>query len=258
MGITIKKIYRYPVKGLTAETLQVASLKPGQGLELDRRFALTLGSTSNVGTTMAWMPKTAFLTLMRNEKLAKLTANFNDLSGTLSIERGGKTVVKGNITTPIGRAMIEEFFSAYMVNEAQGRPKLVESQPNATLSDHSNAVISVVNLSSVRDLERVTGAEINPIRFRANIYIDGLEPWAEFNWGGGVLIGSAKLSITKRINRCPAINVDPETGERNLNLLKDLKRGFGHIYMGVYAAVTKAGNIAINDRLQLLNKDNQP
>jgi uncharacterized protein YcbX len=87
MIIKVKNIYRYPVKGLTAEGLSKVSLSPSQGLTSDRRFALTLGTTPNVGSTIPWMPKTAFLSLMKNEKLAKLTAKFNDELGILSIER---------------------------------------------------------------------------------------------------------------------------------------------------------------------------
>ena len=78
MTVTIDEIYRYPVKGLTAEPLPGATLTPGQGLASDRRFALTLGTTPVTGPTMPWMPKTAFLTLMKNEKLTKLTAQFDD------------------------------------------------------------------------------------------------------------------------------------------------------------------------------------
>jgi uncharacterized protein YcbX len=189
---------------------------------------------------------------MKNEKLAKLTAKFNDELGILSIERKGKLVVKGNITMPIGRAMIEEFFSAYMGVEARGRPKLVESETYASLSDHSNAVISFINLDSVKDLERVAGTEVNPIRFRGNIFIDGVKPWDELDWvGKKIQLGSAILKITKRINRCPAINVNPNTGDRDLNLIKDLKRGFGHIDMGIYATVIKSGYVAIDNNLTI-------
>lgn len=252
MTIRTEKIYRYPVKGLTAESLQTATLTPGQGLASDRRFALTLGTTPVTGPTMPWMPKSAFLSLMKNEKLAKLEARFDDETGILSIERGGKPVTKGNITTPIGRAMIEEFFAAYMGEQARGRPKLVECEPDAMLSDHANAVLSVINLASVRDLERVTGAEIDPLRFRANVYLDGLDPWAEFGWvAKDITLGTATLNVTTRIDRCAATNVNPETGERDLNLPKDLQRGFGHIYMGIYAAVTITGEIAIGDSLTL-------
>ena len=252
MIIKVKNIYRYPVKGLTAESLSKAALKPGQGLKSDRRFALTLGTTPNTGPTMAWMPKTAFLSLMKNEKLAKLTASFNDKTGILNIERKERIVAKGNITKPVGRAMIEDFFSAYMRSEAQGRPKLVECEPNSTLSDHSNAVISIINLASVYDLERVAGVKINPIRFRANIFTDGILAWDELNWiGRKIQLGSATLKITKCINRCPAINVNPDNGDRDLNLIKNLKRGFKHINMGVFATVIKAGHVAIDDRLKI-------
>ena len=250
MTATIDEIYRYPVKGLTAEPLHGATLTPGRGLASDRRFALTLGTTPVSGPTMAWMPKTAFLSLLKHEKLAKLAARFDDETGVLSIERGGKPVTKGNITTPIGRAMIEEFFAAYMGEQARGRPKLVQSEANAMLSDHANAVISIINLSSIKDLERVTGAEIDPLRFRANVYLEGLDAWAEFDWvGHDIRLGAATLNVTKRIDRCAATNVNPGTGERDLNLPKDLQRGFGHIHMGVYAAVTNAGEIAFGDEL---------
>ena len=250
MTVTTAKICRYPLKGLSAEVLDSVSLSPGRGIPLDRRFALALGSTPIEGPTIPWMPKTGFLTLLAHEKLARLNTRFDDATGILVIERGGKPVAKGDITTPVGRAMIEEFFAAYMGEAASGRPKLVEAEAEAMLSDHPTIVVSLINLGSVKDLERVTGAAIDPIRFRANVYLDGLEPWAEFDWvGKDIRLGAAGMSVTQRIDRCGATNVDPETGERDLNLPKDLQRGFGHTDMGIYAAVTAAGNLAPGDRL---------
>ncbi|NQV85215.1 MAG: MOSC domain-containing protein [Rhodospirillales bacterium] len=252
MTITIDKICRYPVKGLTAELLTATTLTPGQGLVSDRRFALTLGTTPVDGPTMAWMPKTAFLCLMLHAKLAKLTTRFDAETGILTVDRGGKSVTKGDITTPVGRAMIEEFFAAFMGPDARGRPKLVECEPGAILSDIADGVCSIINLASVRDLERVTGSEIDPIRFRANIYLDGLEPWTEFDWVGKDLnLGTATLNVIKRIDRCAATHVNPSTGERDLKLLNDLKRGFGHVDMGIYATVTTAGEIATGDELRV-------
>lgn len=252
MTITIAKICRFPVKGLSPEALESVTLSEGRELPQDRRFALTPGTTSIDGSTIPWMPKTSFLSLLKHEKLAKLTTRFDDATATLSIERGGKPVAKGNITTTVGRAMIEEFFAAYMGKDARGRPKLVESEPNVTLSDHRNAVVSLINLASVKDLERVTGAAIDPLRFRGNIYLDGVDPWAEFDWiGQPITLGKAKLTVTQRIDRCGATSVDPETGQRDLNLIKDLQRGFGHIDMGVYAAVATGGDITTGDHLRL-------
>lgn len=252
MTATVAKICRYPIKGLSAEVLETVTLDEGRGLPLDRRFALTPGTTSVDGPAIPWMPKTGFLSLLKHEKMAKLTTRYDDATGQLSIERSGKSVAKGDITTTVGRAMIEEFFAAYMGKEARGRPKLVESEPGAMLSDVQTPLVSVINLASVKDLERVTGAAIDPVRFRGNVYLDGLEPWVEFDWVGQfITLGGVKLTITQRTSRCGATNVDPETGERDLNLPKDLQRGFGHTDMGVYAAVAKGGGIATGDNLIL-------
>ncbi len=259
MIATIAKICRYPIKGLSAEVLDSVSLSPGRGFPSDRRFALTLGTTPISGPTTEWMPKTSFLNLLRHEKLARLNTRFDDETGTLAIERKGKPIAKGDITTTVGRAMIEEFFAAYMGEAAHGRPKLVEAEADAMLSDHPNIVVSLINLGSVKDLERVTGAAIDPIRFRANVYLDGLEPWAEFNWvGKDIRLGAVNLSVTQRIDRCGATNVDPETGERDLNLPKDLQRGFGHSDMGIYAAVTAAGDVVPGDKLIPKINDKDP
>ena len=120
------------------------------------------------------------------------------------------------------------------------------------LSDHRNAVVSLINLASVKDLERVTGAPIDPLRFRGNVYLDDLDAWTEFDWvERPITLSDVKLTITNRIDRCGATSVDPETGERDLNLVKDLQRGFGHIDMGVHASVTTGSAIATGDHLRL-------
>lgn len=252
MTVTVAQIRRYPLKGLTAETLEDVDLSPGETLPHDRRFALALGSTPVDGPRIGWLPKTSFLSLVNQEKLAKLRTRFEPEGNILTVERGGKQVARGDVTTPVGRAMIEEFFAAFMGEAARGRPKLVEAAQGDVLSNHSNAVISIINLASVKDLERVAGKPINPARFRGNIYLEGLDPWAEFDWiGKEIAIGGARLEITQRIERCAATNVDPETAERDLNIPKDLQRGFGHVDMGVYGRVTGGGRVAAGDRLDL-------
>ncbi len=252
MTVTVAEIRRYPVKGLCPETLDEVQLAEGEGLPGDRRFALALGSTPTDGPESPWMPKTGFLTLLVHEKLAALKTRFDDESGVLVIERGGKPVARGKITDSVGRALIEEFFAAYMGDAARGRPKLVRAIQGEVLSDHSTAVISIINLASVRDLERVTGAAIDPVRFRGNIYLEGAEAWSEFDWvGRKIALGGAVLAVTEPIGRCPATNVDPQTGTRDLNLPGDLKRGFGHTNMGIYATVAAAGRLAAGDTVSL-------
>ncbi|MBL6931348.1 MAG: MOSC domain-containing protein [Rhodospirillales bacterium] len=248
MKAQISKISRYPVKGLSPQTLSESAVDAGGAIPGDRRFALALGSTLFDGTSPHWLPKTSFLALMKNEKLAALETVFDDQSDDLQILRNGKQVAHGKLSDPIGRAVIEDFFSAYMRDETRGKPRLVESIDGSIFTDQKRKVISVINLASVRDLERVVGTPIDPFRFRANIYIDGIDPWAEFNWiDKGVVCGSAGLIIKERTERCTAINVDPQTGERNMNLLKTLQGAFGHVDLGVFAMVSQAGSFAIGD-----------
>src|ERR1700739_721264 len=65
-------IYRYPVKGVSAEKMDRVVLTPGECLPHDRRFAIALGSTRFDPEHPEWLPKTHFIMLMRDEKLARL------------------------------------------------------------------------------------------------------------------------------------------------------------------------------------------
>ena len=253
MTITVQKIYRYPVKGLTPEDIAAVRLSEGAMIPNDRRFAIALGSTPISGANGGWMPKSSFLMLMGNAKLAQLETRFDDATDTLTIKRGGNQVARGVLSQKIGRTVIEDFFAAFMKDEARGRPKLVEVAPGEVLSDHHNPVVSIINKASVKDLQRAVGQEIDPLRFRGNFLIDGLEPWAEFDLcGKQIKIGDAVLEVTVPIDRCGATNVNPVTAERDLNIPKDLQRGYGHIECGVYARVVSGGLVSAGNLAHVL------
>jgi len=254
MTATVTHIYRHPLKGLSPESLDQVQLDVNRGLANDRRFALARASTRFDPGNPDWQPKTAFLMLMRDEKLAALGTRFDDAGAVLTVKRGGKQVVRGDLSTPVGRAMVEDFFAAYMKLGARDKPRVVEMPEGRQFSDHKDPVLSIINASSVKDLERVTKTEIDPRRFRGNLLITDLSPWEEFSWIGRKLrIGEATLEVTARIDRCAAINVDPETGVRDCNLVKALQAGFGHIDMGVYARITAGGQVKPGDHLTLFD-----
>jgi uncharacterized protein YcbX len=187
--------------------------------------------------------------LMRDEKLAQLRVRFDETSGHITILREGKQVVRAKVGDPVGRALIAQFFAGFMTGALRGAPKLVES-PGHMFSDSREKSLSIINLASLRDLERVVRQEVHPLRFRANVYVDGLEPWEEFRWAGReITLGAARLKITKPIDRCAATNVDPVTAARDLNIPLSLQRGFGHVHMGVYGVVIDAGGVAVGDQL---------
>ena len=245
MPLRVVDICRYPVKGLSAEHLVRTVLTRGEGVPHDRRFAIARDTTDFDPERPAWRPKTDFLMLMRDAKLAELRSSFDDASGVLTIERGGEPAVRANITEPAGRAEVAAFFAAFMA--ARGAPKLVEAAGHM-FSDARRKVVSVINLASVRELERVMGRAVDPIRFRANLTLDGAPAWAEFAWTGReIAAGRARLRVVGPIDRCAATMVNPATAERDLNIPRALKRAFGHVDMGVYAEVVDGGAVTIGD-----------
>lgn len=244
MPATVVAIHRYPVKGLSHQPLDRAALKAGEMLPFDRAYALALGSTVFDPNQPEWMPKTNFLMLQRDEKLAALQTDFDPATQTLTVSRGGRPVAKGKLDDPMGKAVIEQFFAAYMGEAARGQPKLVAA-PGHNFSDYRMKVVSIINLASVKDLERVVGAPVDPLRFRGNLLVEGLPAWQEFQWiGKEFRIGDVPVRTVKRIQRCAATSVNPETAKRDINVVQSLVRGYGHPDMGIYVEVLADGTIA--------------
>ncbi len=247
MAARVADIYRYPVKSLSGEAQAAVELRPGGGIPHDRRFAIARASCQANGVPTGWRSRAQFFTLADIDKLAQLQVAFDADSGNLTLGRHGKTVTRGTATEPMGRMLLDQFLSAFLGGTVQVAAKLVEAK-GFMFTDREEPLVSIVNLASLRDLERVVGAAIDPLRFRANIYIDGPAPWAELGWPGRKIdIGGARLEIVGPTARGPATNVDPQSAERNINLPLSLQRGFGHCHVGVYARIASDGNIAKGD-----------
>jgi uncharacterized protein YcbX len=248
--LTVSRICRYPVKGLSAEDLSETLLVAGAGLRHDREFAIAHGSSRFESAEPGWRSKDHFLMLMRDERLALLHTEFEDESGVLAIYRDGKQVARGNLRDPLGRRLVEQFLAAFLAAEARGTPKIVAA-PDVSFTDTRENYVSIINLASVTDIERVVRQPVDPIRFRGNIYVGGAEPWQEMQWPGKRLqVGDALLEAVDTIERCAATNVNPKTGERDLNLPKSLMDGFRHADCGVCASVVEGGRVSVGDRVE--------
>jgi uncharacterized protein len=256
MATTVTAIYRYPVKGLSAEKMDRVALMPGECLPHDRRFAIALGSTLFDPKRPEWLSKTHFIMLMRDEKLAQLRTRFDAESGVLSISKNGDVVLRARMTEPQGSRLVAEFFTNFLDNAVNGPLRVVEApghafadarrKPNATTDKY----VSLINRASIAALEAAMGVPVAPLRFRANVYFDGVSAWSEHDWiGSEITLGAARLRVISPITRCAATQVNPVTAKRDLDIVVALGRAFGHINMGVYAEVLAGGEIAVGDAL---------
>jgi uncharacterized protein YcbX len=228
--------------------LATTALAPGETVSGDRRYAIENGPSGFDPATPRYLPKQRFLMLMKNERLARLDAHFDDASHVLVVRENGTEVARGDLRAPAGRADIEGFFSNFCADELRGPPKLLAA-PGHSFSDVAKKVVSVINLASVAALEGMVGRPLDPLRFRGNLYVEGWPAWREFDLLGQELaIGAqARAKVVKRIARCAATNVEPGTGVRDLDVPATLLGNLGHADCGVYAEVTAGGAIAAGD-----------
>jgi uncharacterized protein YcbX len=245
----VHSIYRYPVKGLSPEPLERTRLEIGKTLPCDRLYAIENGLSGFDAAAPAHFPKTVFLMLMRNERLARLRTRFDEATHTLAIREGGREAVRGDLSTAEGRAAIERFFARFCADELRGPPKILHA-PGHNFTDNPNKVVSLINLASVAALETLIGVPVDPLRFRGNVYVSGWPAWSELDLvGSEIAVGPTRLRIVKRIVRCAATNVDPATGIRDLDIPKMLTRAFDHMDCGIYGEVITGGPIAVGDMI---------
>jgi uncharacterized protein YcbX len=243
------------VKGLTAEALEDVALTPGQCLPHDRRFALAQGDNPFDPAAPAWVPKTRFGCLAANAGLALLQTAFDPKTGTLALRAPDGTALLGDTRSEAGRAEIAAFLTRHLGAEARGTPRFLEA-PGHNFTDVAAKCISIIGLPSLRALEQATGTSLDPLRFRANVYVSGGAPWAEFALlGQEIRLGTARLRVFKRIVRCPATQVKPGTAQRDADPPAWLRQHFGHADLGVYAEVLQAGRVAVGDALEPMQPD---
>ncbi len=246
---SIVGLHRYPIKGLSAQPLTSCEVEAGRPLRDDRVFALVRPGVTVDIDEPAWAKKGMFAMLMLDEQLASVRTFLDMATLQFAATRNDVVVAEGNLADPIDRETLERFFWTLLPG-FPSPPRLVRSK-GGHFMDKPDSVISLVNLATVRDLERRWNTRIDPMRFRANITIDGAEPWEEFDWVGHcITVGGTVLKVDRRNGRCGATNVDPSTGQRNRDIPRKLRATFGHKDLGTYLTVQSGGTIAVGESFE--------
>ncbi len=248
----VEYLYRYPVKGLTAEALEEAEVEAGGCIPWDRAFALAQGDAGFDPAAPAWLPKANFMCQARNAKIAALASVFEPRDGTLTIRAPDGVTLSENALSISGRARIAAFLTAYLGEEARGAPAF-QHVAGHSFCDQREQVVSLINMASLHDYEAKVGARRHRRRFRANVWFSGAPAWSERAWvGQEIQLGGAVLRITRGIVRCPATEVNPETAQRDADPVAELRGLYGHTELGIHARVIESGRFAVGDSIELL------
>ena len=240
-------LFHYPIKGLSPQVLDTVAISEGQPFPFDRMFALARPGVGITPENPAWAKKGLFVMLMLFEALASVRTHLDPSTGILTVRGEGRELLRADVTDDNGRASIQAFFHE-LAPALREDPILVRATRDGHFMDKPDNVISLINVNTVREVEERFGQTIDPLRFRANIYIDDAPAWSEFDWvGGEVRVGQGVFRADRRNGRCGATNVDPWTGRRDRDIPGGLRRTYGHKDLGIYLVALNDARLSVGD-----------
>ena len=192
----LKNIYRYPIKGLSAQPLARVELEARQAVPA--RPHLRAGAARRAlrhhRSQMGQEGAVRHADARRSIGAGADHAGCRDACSS-TIAQDNHQLLIADLSDAAARAKVEEFFWQ-LVPALRSAPTLVRAR-DGHFMDKPDNVISLINLATVRSLEEQWGYKIDPLRFRANFYIDGAKPWEEFEWvGSDIRIGDVAVSAS--------------------------------------------------------------
>src|SRR6202451_2621928 len=236
----VEAIFRYPVKSMGGERLEVAELG-WHGLDGDRRLAFR---RIDDRSGFPWLTA---------GKLPDLV-----LFAPCRREDGAQGDLPTHIRTPDGEEMPvfgEEL--AAEVGRRYGAPVGMMQMKHGIFDDAS---ISVIASDTVREIARLAGLSSDVRRFRPNVVVRLLRPvpFQEDEWLGGVLSfgkkdeddGAPAIAVTMRDVRCSMVNLDPDTASPAPGVLKAVVRA-NQNNAGIYGTVMRIGRLEVGQTVFL-------
>ena len=236
----ISAIFRYPVKSMAGESLEVARLG-WHGIEGDRRFALRrLTDKSN----FPWLSAS---------KLPELI-----LYKPFGFDSNNAELLPTHVRTPDGKEY--ELQSNELREEISRRYGSDVELMNLKAGVFDEAPISVITSSTVQCIERESGRSVGSCdirRFRPNVLIESVsaEPFEEDRWVGQTLMfgegdDCAVIKVYMKDERCRMVNLDPDTAERDVQVMRTVVR-LNENYAGGYGTVVRAGELRVGQVVTL-------
>lgn len=230
----VEAIYRYPVKSMAGERLDVANLG-WNGLDGDRRLAFR---RMNDRSGFPWLTASKLPELLL---FAPLRPAEGDLPAHIRTPDGEEMPVFGErLETEVGRR--------------HGAPVQMTHLRNGIFDD---ANISVIALDTIQEIARLAGMNPDTRRFRPNVVVRALQPlpFQEDGWLGGVLqfgerTAAPAVAVTMRDLRCSMVNLDPDTATPAPQVMKAIVAA-NQNNAGVYGTITRTGQLAAGQTIFL-------
>ena len=248
----IARIRRHPIKSLGGEDLARTPLHAAQRLPGDRVWAmLTEGGERHAGPgdrPGRWLPKSCFLRGAASAPLQAVRGGWGEGApeGALTLTHPARPALRFDPETQ--GDLLLDWVRPLWPDDKPAPTRLVQGPTGWT--DVNQPWISILSLASLRDLEQRLGSPLGIERWRANLWVDGWDAFAERDLIGHILtIGGVELRVTETIGRCPATSANTDSGQIDIDMPEALQAQFGHKDFGIYAEVVTGGQIALQDRI---------
>ena len=240
-------IRRHPIKSHGREALDSVTLQEGQTLPWDRTWAIAHEGSKADGSS--WVPCANFSRGAKAPSLMAIGISLDEASEEVTLSHPDLAPITLH---PERDADALLTWSKPLLPAERAQSARVIRVPGRGMTDTDFPSISLANLATNAAVGAALGTDLSIDRWRANLWLDGLEPWQEFDWiGKQIAIGEAVLDVQERITRCLATTANPETGARDADTLGALK-GWGHQDFGIYVTVAKGGTIRCGDTAHIL------
>jgi uncharacterized protein len=247
MTIRLAAICRHPIKSHGRERLDAVTLREGESLPWDRHWAVAHDAAKLVA---GWNPCVNFARGAKAPALMAINARLDETRAEVTLSAQGKDALTFRPDDPADLPGFLAWVKGMNPADRAQPVRIVTAGRGMTDTDYPS--VSILNLASNAALAQTMDVALEPERWRANLWLDGAEPWAERAWvGKRVRIGEAILEIAEIIVRCRATMANPVTGEIDADTLTGLDAMVGAQEMGVYARVVAGGRIAAGDTVIL-------
>ncbi|UWR23006.1 MOSC domain-containing protein [Sulfitobacter sp. S190] len=243
----ITALWRHPIKSHGREALDRVTLGVGTTLPYDRTWAVAHDAASADGSE--WAACQNFNRGAKSPALMAITARLDEDTETVTLHHPDLPELVAHPDRDGARIVA---WSRPLSNPDRAAPARVVRLRDRGFTDTPFASISLCNIATHAAVEQLADSPLQPERWRGNIWFDGASAWDEFEWiGRDLKLGTARVRVEERITRCLATTVNTDTGVRDVDTLGALKQ-LGHQDFGIYVTVTKAGDVAVGDRLELI------